>query len=65
MLLQKYAQEKLERSNSVILHGCKLASQLSNRGNRWEIIGAVWVEMLCHAASQCSGSRAGPEFSET
>ncbi|KAL7264614.1 hypothetical protein ACSBR1_002553 [Camellia fascicularis] len=55
MLLQKYVQKKLERSNSVILHGCKLASQLSNRGNRWEIIGEVWVEMLCHAASQCSG----------
>ncbi|CAL5389078.1 unnamed protein product [Camellia sinensis] len=56
MLPQKHAQEKLERSNSVILHGCKLASQLSNRRNRWEIIGAVWVEMLCHAGSQCSGS---------
>ncbi|CAL5386999.1 unnamed protein product [Camellia sinensis] len=55
MLLQKYAQKKLERSNSVILHGCKLASQLRNRGNRWEIIGEVWVEMLCHAARQCRG----------
>ncbi|CAL5334284.1 unnamed protein product [Camellia sinensis] len=55
MLLQKYEKKKLERSNSVTLHGCKLASQLSNRGNRWEIIGEVWVEMLCHAASQCRG----------
>ncbi|GMP49559.1 hypothetical protein CsSME_00016498 [Camellia sinensis var. sinensis] len=55
MLLQKYEQKKLERSNSAILHGCKLASQLSGRENGWQIIGGVWVEMLCHAASQCSG----------
>ncbi|GMP49531.1 hypothetical protein CsSME_00016477 [Camellia sinensis var. sinensis] len=68
MLLQKYGQKKLERSNSVILHGCKLASLLGLRDNRWEIIDAVWMEMLCHAASQCSGRyhaqqlRRGGEF---
>ncbi|KAE9450634.1 hypothetical protein C3L33_17466, partial [Rhododendron williamsianum] len=45
------------RSNFVILHGCKLASQLAKfeHGKKWEIIVHVWIEMMVHAASQCKG----------
>ncbi|KAF7131968.1 hypothetical protein RHSIM_Rhsim09G0045300 [Rhododendron simsii] len=45
------------RSNFVILHGCKLASQLAKfeQVQKWDIIIHVWMEMLGHAASQCKG----------
>ncbi|KAI8537815.1 hypothetical protein RHMOL_Rhmol09G0053000 [Rhododendron molle] len=45
------------RSSFVILHGCKLASQLKKYGEeqKWVIIVQVWMEMLGHAASQCKG----------
>ncbi|KAI8537826.1 hypothetical protein RHMOL_Rhmol09G0053900 [Rhododendron molle] len=44
-------------SNVVILHGCKLASQLGKfeQQQKWEIIVNVWIEMMGHAASQCKG----------
>ncbi|KAG5531134.1 hypothetical protein RHGRI_025926 [Rhododendron griersonianum] len=46
-----------DRSNFVILHGCKLASQLRKfeQVHKWDIIVHVWMEMLGHAASQCKG----------
>ncbi|KAG5531136.1 hypothetical protein RHGRI_025928 [Rhododendron griersonianum] len=45
------------RSNFVILHGCKLASQLGKfeQEHKWKIIVNVWIEMMGHAASQCKG----------
>ncbi|KAF7133336.1 hypothetical protein RHSIM_Rhsim09G0045400 [Rhododendron simsii] len=46
-------------SNFVILHGCKLASQLGklelDQLQKWYLIDCVWTEMLGHAASQCKG----------
>ncbi|KAH7832970.1 hypothetical protein Vadar_001904 [Vaccinium darrowii] len=46
-----------DRSNFVILHGCKLASQLGKLDQipKWQVINNVWIEMLAHAASQCKG----------
>ncbi|XP_058182123.1 uncharacterized protein LOC131300352 [Rhododendron vialii] len=46
------------RSNFLILHGCKLASQLGKfepAKHKWDIIVNVWIEMMGHAASQCKG----------
>lgn len=39
----------------VIFHACKLAKALNAMEDRWEIMISVWMEMLCHAASQCKG----------
>ncbi|KAH7845812.1 hypothetical protein Vadar_006359 [Vaccinium darrowii] len=46
-----------DRSNFVIFHGCKLASELGKfeQTYKWDIINHVWLEMLGHAASQCKG----------
>ncbi|KAK1296162.1 hypothetical protein QJS10_CPB15g01297 [Acorus calamus] len=45
-----------DRSMSVLFHACSLAQSLNNeKEKKWEIISAVWVEMLCYAASQCRG----------
>ncbi|CAL5387155.1 unnamed protein product [Camellia sinensis] len=44
-----------DKSNLVIFHACKLASQLENMNDKWRLIVDVWLEMLCHAASQCKG----------
>lgn len=46
-----------DRSNFVILHACKLASQLGklDQDPKWDVIKHVWFEMLGHAASQCKG----------
>ncbi|KAI8535922.1 hypothetical protein RHMOL_Rhmol10G0213200 [Rhododendron molle] len=47
-----------DKSNYVIFHGCKLASQLreyKDQEQKWTIIIHVWIEILCHAASQCKG----------
>ncbi|KAM4097877.1 hypothetical protein ACJW30_07G035200 [Castanea mollissima] len=43
------------RSNYVIIHACRLASELGESGKKWELIKGVWLEMLGHAASQCKG----------
>ncbi|XP_039140081.1 uncharacterized protein LOC120277344 [Dioscorea cayenensis subsp. rotundata] len=48
-------QVKGDRSKSVLFDACILAKVLLelNVGKRWRIISAVWVEMLCYAASHC------------
>ncbi|KAK1296160.1 hypothetical protein QJS10_CPB15g01299 [Acorus calamus] len=47
---------KGEWSMSVLFQACSLAQSLNNeKEKKWEIISAVWVEMLCHAARQCRG----------
>ena len=44
-----------DKSNFVIFHACKLASQINNRSYRWDMIASFWVEVLGHAAIQCRG----------
>ncbi|XP_078149938.1 uncharacterized protein LOC144545226 [Carex rostrata] len=57
---------KGDRSKSVLFRGCKLAHQLKTEftpkgksvpdwDNMWRLISVVWVEILCYAASKCSG----------
>ncbi|XP_021725910.1 uncharacterized protein LOC110693091 [Chenopodium quinoa] len=44
------------RSKSVLFEACRLAKKLmtfSEQVNKWELMSRVWVELLCHAASQC------------
>ncbi|GMY35122.1 hypothetical protein FCV25MIE_30364 [Fagus crenata] len=48
-------RSKRHRSNNVIFNACKLASQLGEGEEKWEIIKNVWLEMLGHAASQSKG----------
>ncbi|KAG5529198.1 hypothetical protein RHGRI_029777 [Rhododendron griersonianum] len=63
MLMEMVKDENMlvgggDRSNFVIFHGCKLASQLrkyEDLEQQWTIIRDVWFEILCHAASQCKG----------
>ncbi|KAE9449770.1 hypothetical protein C3L33_18332, partial [Rhododendron williamsianum] len=60
MLLAMYGKMLVEGGdmrNFTISHGCKLASQLSNKDQeqKWTIIVHVWIEILGHAASQCKG----------
>ncbi|GMP49084.1 hypothetical protein CsSME_00016190 [Camellia sinensis var. sinensis] len=72
LFISNYKDTKLGgRSNLLILHGCKLASQLKtidDIGTRWRFIVDIWIEMLGHAASQCRGRyhaqqlRRGGEF---
>lgn len=72
LVISNYKDTKLGgRSNFLILHGCKLASQLKAIDDmvyRWRIIVNVWIEMLGHAACQCRGRyhaqqlRRGGEF---
>ncbi|GMP49628.1 hypothetical protein CsSME_00016554 [Camellia sinensis var. sinensis] len=72
LFISNYKDTKLGgRSNLLILHGCKLASQLKtidDTGTRWRFIVDIWIEMLGHAASQCRGRyhaqqlRRGGEF---
>jgi hypothetical protein len=45
-----------DKSNFVMFNACKLASELGEGEEKWEIIKNVWLEMLGHAASQCRGS---------
>ncbi|XP_078149995.1 uncharacterized protein LOC144545276 [Carex rostrata] len=57
---------KGDRSKSVLFRGCKLAHQLKTEftpegknepdwDKMWRLISVVWVEILCFAASKCSG----------
>ncbi|XP_002510230.3 uncharacterized protein LOC8278883 [Ricinus communis] len=50
------AKVKGDRSKSVLFDACRLASQLQNIPNKWEVMGNVWVEMLAYAASHCRGT---------
>jgi|UniRef100_A0A2N9F672 hypothetical protein len=45
-----------DKSNFVMFKACKLASELGEGEEKWEIIKKFWLEMLGHAASQCRGS---------
>ncbi|XVE78637.1 hypothetical protein DITRI_Ditri13aG0162300 [Diplodiscus trichospermus] len=47
---------------SVLFEGCRIARQLQtfvelrlDHEEKWELIAQVWLKMLTHAASQCSG----------
>ncbi|KAK1297559.1 hypothetical protein QJS10_CPB15g01301 [Acorus calamus] len=51
-------------SKSVLLDACNLAQSLNKEKEKWEIISAVWAEMLCHAASQCRGYRHAQRLSK-
>ncbi|KAH7514217.1 uncharacterized protein LOC107430321 [Ziziphus jujuba] len=45
---------KGDRSKSVLFDACILAKQLNEISEeKWKIMSAVWVEMLCYAASHC------------
>jgi len=54
---------KGDRSKSVLFDAHRLAKSLESlereenwsKEKKWEMISHVWVEMLCHAASQCRG----------
>jgi len=57
------SEVKGDRSKSVLFDACRLAKSLQSleteenwsKEHKWEMISHVWVEMLCHAASQCRG----------
>ncbi|KEH43307.1 DUF594 family protein [Medicago truncatula] len=57
------SEVKGDRSKSVLFDACRLAKSLQSleteenwsKERKWEMISHVWVEMLCHAASQCRG----------
>ncbi|XP_042023979.1 uncharacterized protein LOC121771260 [Salvia splendens] len=54
----KPAKVKGDRSKTVLFDACMLAKSLLDvkvQSQRWEIISKVWVEMLAHAATHCSG----------
>ncbi|KAJ3705225.1 hypothetical protein LUZ61_008930 [Rhynchospora tenuis] len=70
---------KGDRSKSVLFTGCRLAHLLKKQfidGNEkkeikpndwdgmWRLISAVWVEMLCYAASKCSGQYHAKQLSK-
>ncbi|KAF3320844.1 hypothetical protein FCM35_KLT14978 [Carex littledalei] len=57
---------KGDRSKSVLFNGCRLAHKLKEQlittenseqdwTQLWRLISVVWVEILCYAASKCSG----------
>ncbi|KAL1547093.1 hypothetical protein AAHA92_23607 [Salvia divinorum] len=51
------AKVKGDRSKTVLFDACILAKfLLAMKVQRWEIISKVWVEMLAHAATHCSGN---------
>lgn len=49
---------KGDRSKSVLFDACRLAKGLTElpAHKRWKLIGVVWAEMLCYAASKCRGN---------
>ncbi|TKY51749.1 hypothetical protein E2542_SST23268 [Spatholobus suberectus] len=57
------SEVKGDRSKSVLFDARRLAKSLDSleteknwsKEEKWEMISHVWVEMLCHAASQCRG----------
>ena len=45
---------KGDQSQSVLFDGCQLAKELDRlKGQKWEIMSRVWVEMLTYAAVRC------------
>ncbi|KAF3325328.1 hypothetical protein FCM35_KLT10399 [Carex littledalei] len=66
---------KGERSKSVLFKGCMLAHNLKKQlitdenlaqdwNKMWRLISVVWVEMLCYAASKCSGQYHAKQLSK-
>ncbi|MED6222218.1 hypothetical protein PIB30_062217 [Stylosanthes scabra] len=56
---QPLKQLRRKSDKSVLVDGCRLATQLRSLGCSWKMICEVWIEMLTYAASQCEwGSHA-------
>lgn len=60
---------KGDRSKSVLFQACKLAKQLMElegitEERRWQLMAAVWVEMLCYSAGKCSGNAHARQLSQ-
>ncbi|XP_058770144.1 uncharacterized protein LOC131643830 [Vicia villosa] len=66
------SEVKGDRSKSVLFDACRLAKSLQSleteknwpKERKWEMISHVWVEMLCHAASQCRGFHHAKQLSQ-
>ncbi|XP_058770169.1 uncharacterized protein LOC131643851 [Vicia villosa] len=66
------SEVKGDRSKSVLFDACRLAKSLQSleteenwsKESKWEMISNVWVEMLCHAASQCRGLNHAKQLSQ-
>ncbi|KAH7547116.1 hypothetical protein FEM48_Zijuj01G0272900 [Ziziphus jujuba var. spinosa] len=57
-LLEEYGKKEPKQAaynnKSSLSDGIKLFEKLSSfSSKKWELISAVWIEMLCHAASHC------------
>ncbi|XP_045816493.1 uncharacterized protein LOC123909634 [Trifolium pratense] len=63
---------KGDRSKSVLFDACRLAKSLQSletkenwsKEKKWKMISNIWVEMLCHAASQCRGLNHAKQLSQ-
>ncbi|KAF3325329.1 hypothetical protein FCM35_KLT10400 [Carex littledalei] len=66
---------KGDRSKSVLFRGCMLAHDLKEQfkitengegdwDKMWKLISVVWVEILCYAASKCSGQYHAKQLSK-
>lgn len=54
-----HREVKGDGSKSILFDACKLAKDLRDNvpaEKRWTVVSAVWVEMLCFAASHCRGN---------
>ncbi|KAJ1435797.1 hypothetical protein SESBI_04747 [Sesbania bispinosa] len=66
------SEVKGDRSKSVLFDACRLAKSLQSleteenwlKEQKWEMMSHVWVEMLCHAASQCRGLHHAKQLSK-
>jgi len=66
------SEVKGDRSKSVLFDACRLAKSLQSleteenwsKERKWKMISRVWVEMLCHAASQCRGLHHAKQLSQ-
>ncbi|XP_027189010.1 uncharacterized protein [Cicer arietinum] len=66
------SEVKGDRSKSVLFDACRLAKSLESleteenwsKERKWEMISNIWVEMLCHAASQCRGFHHAKQLSQ-
>jgi hypothetical protein len=66
------SEVKGDRSKSVLFDACRLAKSLQSleteehwsKERKWKMISDVWVEMLCHAASQCRGLNHAKQLSQ-
>lgn len=66
------SEVKGDRCKSVLFDACRLAKSLQcleteedwSKEMKWEMMSHVWVEMLCHAASQCRGLHHAKQLSQ-